>query len=223
MQISAPKYHWEVIQGTDEWLNLRLGILTASEVHKLITPTGKVANNDDSRAIVFQKVAERITRTIEEQPFNFHMERGNTFEPFARDLYSEKRHQVREIGFITRSFDDVTIGYSPDGLLVDKNGGIEIKCPEKHKHVKEIIEDEMPKSAMMQLQTGMLVANLEFIDFCSFFNGMPMRIYTVEPDREIQEKIVEAAFNLEECIKKNIEIYNEKIKNFPISKYIRGY
>ncbi len=221
MNKNSPVYHWDLIQGTDAWLKARLGIITASEMHKLITPTGKVANNDDIRAIVFQKVAERLTGKVEENFSNHHMERGRVFEPFAKDLYSEKRYQVRDCGFITRQFDGFKIGYSPDGLLVDKNGAIEIKCPEQHKHVREIIEDESPKSAMMQIQTGMLVAGLEFVDFCSFYNGMPMRIVTVEPDLEIQEKIILAAANLEECVVKNIYIYNEKITTFPKAKYIK--
>ena len=36
-------------QGTPEWLEARRGIVTASTVGKLLTSTGKIANNDTSR------------------------------------------------------------------------------------------------------------------------------------------------------------------------------
>ena len=40
------KYFPELIQGSDEWLAARIGILTASEVHKILTPTLKIADNE---------------------------------------------------------------------------------------------------------------------------------------------------------------------------------
>ena len=52
-------------QRSDEWYAARRGILTASVIGQLVTPTLKVANNDTSRAIVAQLVAERITGETE--------------------------------------------------------------------------------------------------------------------------------------------------------------
>ena len=46
------RYHYDIEQGTPEWLSLRCGILTASEIKLIITPTLKVASNDKERAPV---------------------------------------------------------------------------------------------------------------------------------------------------------------------------
>ena len=210
------KYYYDLIQGSEEWLHARLGIITASQMGKLITPMGKIASNDDSRAIVYEKVSERINKRVEDGFSTSHTERGNTFEPFARDLYSEKKAQVRECGFITRQFDGFKIGYSPDGLVGD-DGSIEIICPTPHKHVKGICENKSPTEKMMQMQTGMLVTGRKWCDYISHVNGMHQRIVRVEPDLELHSKIMLAAKNLEECIQHNMNIYNEYTQHMPMA------
>ena len=214
-------YYRELVQGSDEWLKARLGIITASNMAKLITPTGKLADNEDSRDIVFQILSERMTGIPEETPYNFDMERGNTFEPFARDLYSDSRNRVVECGFVVREFDGFKIGYSPDGLVGD-DGLIEIKCPRQSKHVKEMVENKEPKSAMMQIQTGLLVTGRKYCDFLSFYNGMEMRIVPVLPNEELHGLIIQAAQNLEKRVQECLEIYKTNAIGMPKAKYIKG-
>jgi hypothetical protein len=43
---TAPTYHYEIEQGSDEWHAIRRGVITASTISRLITGTGKPANND---------------------------------------------------------------------------------------------------------------------------------------------------------------------------------
>ena len=219
--IGDQTYHWNLQQGTDAWLQARLGIITASQMKLLITQTGKVADNNDSRAIVYQKVSERISNEIEESFSNHHMERGKTYEPFARDLYDSEIAKVQECGFITRQFDGFKIGYSPDGLVGD-DGLIEIKCPTQHKHVKEICENKEPKEHMMQIQTGLLVTERKWCDFVSYYNGMALRVVRVYPDLELHATITGAVKILEENIQKNLEIYNQYAADMPHAKYIEG-
>ena len=52
-----------LVQGTDEWLQARRGIVTASEVRHLLTSTLKVADNLTSRGLTASLAAERITGT----------------------------------------------------------------------------------------------------------------------------------------------------------------
>jgi len=213
------KYYENLVQGSEEWLNARLGILTASQTKNVITPTGKLANNKDSRGIIYEKVAERITGRIGESFSSPDMERGNTFEPFARDLYAKEIAPVREVGFIVRDFGGFKIGYSPDGL-VGKDGLIEIKAPGRTKHVKEICLNEEPKEHMMQFQTGLLVTGRKFCDYMAYHNGMKPRIVRVYPDVELQSLIVQAAENLETRIIECIEDYNTNTKNMPMANFI---
>lgn len=214
-------YHNDITQGSDEWLTIRLGKMTASLMSKLITPTGKVASNKDSRAIVYEKLGERLTGDLTDSFQSYHMERGNIFEPFARDLYSSERAPVTECGFVTREFDGFTLGYSPDGLVGD-DGLIEIKCPTQYKHIKEMCEGLDPKDAMMQIQTGLLVTDREWCDFISHYNGMHQRIVRVTPNLELHDKIKEACRNLEECIKENRALYIANTEGMPKADFVEG-
>ena len=60
-------YHDNVIQGSDEWLAIRCGKLTASEMKHVLTPTLKIADNDKTRAHVFELLFQRITGYVEPQ------------------------------------------------------------------------------------------------------------------------------------------------------------
>src|SRR3546814_5887126 len=42
-------YHTDLIQGSEEWLQARCGLLTASEMKLIVKPTLKAANHDKTR------------------------------------------------------------------------------------------------------------------------------------------------------------------------------
>ena len=76
-------------QGTDEWLQARAGILTASTIGQLITAkTIKPAMNDRSRGFCQTLIAERITGHVEPVFPNRAMTRGTLLEPEARRIYA---------------------------------------------------------------------------------------------------------------------------------------
>ena len=173
--------HDDLEQGTEDWFAARRGIVTASAVHKLITPTLRVADNDASRGLTATLVAERISGFTEDTYTNNDMWRGITSEPIARDIYSGLYQQAVEVGFMRRDEDDWTLGYSPDGL-VGTDGLIEIKAPRAKTHLNTILADEVPAHYMPQLQAGLLVSGREWIDFVSYVGGMPLFVKRVEPD-----------------------------------------
>ena len=106
-------------QGSDAWLEARCGMLTASVIGELITPTLKVANNDTSRGVIASLVAERITGLVEDVYVSADMERGTLDEPYARNIYAEHFAPVDEIGFMVRDVGGHSLGFSPDGLVGD--------------------------------------------------------------------------------------------------------
>ena len=63
--MGSPIYHHKICQGTDEWLQLRTGLITASEMKLLLTPTLKAANNDKSRTHLYELAAQRISNYTE--------------------------------------------------------------------------------------------------------------------------------------------------------------
>ena len=94
-------------QRSDQWYAARCGIVTASVVGKLLTPTLKVADNETARGITAQLVAERITGTVEQTFTTDDMWRGVEAEPIARDLYSGHFQQAVEVGFMRMDEDDL--------------------------------------------------------------------------------------------------------------------
>lgn len=189
-------YHDIVMQGTDEWLAMRRGIITASEMKLIMTPAGKPADNDESRAHIWELLAQRITGRTEPQYISDAMLRGHDEEFNARALYSERYDVVAECGFVTRDDFGFTIGYSPDGLVGDA-GLIEIKSRSQKYQAQTIVENvgpgTIPVDFALQIQTGLLVTGREWCDFISYSNGMLMATIRVLPDLEMHERIIKAA------------------------------
>jgi len=95
----GPVYHHDLVQGTDEWLQTRLGLLTASEMKKQFTASLARANNDTSRGHVYEIMGERISQDIGDNFMSYDMARGHQEEELALDKYSEKYEQVTACGF----------------------------------------------------------------------------------------------------------------------------
>jgi predicted phage-related endonuclease len=185
-------YHPDVVQGSDAWLQMRCGTLTASEMKKIITPTLKTANNGETRAHAYELAFQRLTQFVEPQYVSDQMLRGVEDEIYARAAYAEHYAPVTECGFITRDFGGFTIGYSPDGLVGD-DGLIECKSRAGKYQVHTIARNEVPEEYVLQLQTGLLVTGRKWIDFISYCGGLPVFIKRVEPDLDVQDAILAAA------------------------------
>ena len=175
------KFYRELIQGTDEWHAARCGMVTASVVGKLLTPTLKVANNDTTRGVTLTLAGERITGNIDPSYLSADMWRGVEDEPIARDLYAEHHAPVEELGFMARDDWGFSLGYSPDGLVGDV-GLIECKSRLQKVQLQTIIEDRVPAENLAQLQCGLLVSARDWIDYVSFCGGMPLYVKRVYPD-----------------------------------------
>jgi len=219
--MTGPKYHPEMIQGSDEWLQARCGLLTASEVHKIVTPTLKVANNDKTRAHVYELLAQRITNYVEPHYVSDDMLRGHSDEVDARIKYSEKCAGVQDGGFITNDKWGFTIGYSPDGL-VGSDGLIETKSRVQKYQVQTIIEHvaldaagSIPADYVLQVQTGLMVSERQWLDFISYSGGLPMVVIRVYPDPVIQEAIITAAAEFEAKIAERMALYRDAMASYP--------
>lgn len=204
------KYHNDLIQGEQAWLDARLGILTASEVHKIITPTLKVADNDRTRAHVWELLAQRVSGYVEPQYISDDMLRGNVDEVRARDLYREHYADTQSMGFITNDQWGFTLGYSPDDLVGDE-GLIECKSRCQRFQVQTIVEnvatgDPVP-DYLMQCQTGMLVTGRKWCDLISYSGGLPLAVIRVHADQVVQDAIVAAATAFEAKIAEKRAIY----------------
>lgn len=206
-------------QGTPEWHDARRGIVTASVVGKLITPTLKVADNDTSRGVTATLVAERISGFTEETAMTSDMWRGVESEPVARDLYSRHHTPAEEVGFMVRDDWGYPIGYSPDGLVGD-DGLIEIKAPRAKAHLLTILADKVPAYYMAQLQTGLLVSGRKWIDYVSYCGGLPLYVKRVHPDLDWHRAIVAAVAQFELTAAEMTANYEAAIADLPTTERV---
>jgi hypothetical protein len=214
------KVYTELVQGSDEWIAARCGVLTASQIGKLLTPGRKLADNDTSRALVATIAAERITKTVEYVHPTFDMQRGSLDEPYARDLYREQfKVDVQEIGFATNKFSGYTLGASPDGLL-GSDGGLEIKSPKAKTHFRTIVNGEVPAEHLPQIHACMLVLERNWWDFESYCGDWPIYVQRVKRDKNWVDLIWGALCKFEEDVAASIKVYRDRVGDAPIAPKI---
>ena len=217
---TTPIYHHNIEQGGEEWHALRRGIITASAISRLLTGTGKPANNDTSRAQLLQLLAERITGESEPSFYGDDMARGHLLEPLARDIYAEHRAPVTECGFVTCDFDGTVIGYSPDGLVGD-DGLIEIKSPRQKNHLRSLLSDEVPAEYVPQVQAGLAVTGRAWCDYISYAPGLPQFIHRCTRDEPAIARIIDAAQAAEVELQRLMDLYTAAAAKFPATEPIQ--
>ena len=206
----------DVEQGSDEWHKLRCGLLTASAIKSIVTPTLNLANNDKTRQHVYEIAAQRISGYTEPTYYNDAMLRGHIDEVTARELYSDRIAPVEELGMITRDIGGVTIGYSPDGVGLFGDFGIEVKSRIQKYQIETITSNEVPSEYVLQIQTGLLVTGWDYLDFISYSGGLPMWVIRCEPIEEYQEAITEAAVEFERQVCAKVEEYHERLSSVDV-------
>ena len=193
-------------QGSDEWLQARAGIVTASTMRSLVTSAGKVADNDTSRGFIRQLATERIIGVPEYTHPTRPMLRGTMLEPHARELYAEHYAPVEEVGFIRLDTGEYSLGYSPDGVI-EHDGLVEFKAPGPKEHLRTILADEVPAVYKWQVQVGLFTTGRSWIDFCSYCPGMQFYRKRVYPDKAAFEVIDTAVTNAENQIRGQLHTY----------------
>lgn len=210
--------HTDLEQGSEEWLAARRGLLTASTIGQLITPsTLKVAGNDKSRALIAQLAAERITGWSEDNFVSWDMQRGHDDEPRARDFYSQHRAPVTEMGFMVREFGGCKLGFSPDGLVGD-DGFIEVKSRQPKKQIQAVVAGGVPSEHVAQIQAGLFVSGRDWCDYISWAGGMEFWPVRVLPDPDWQAAIVEAAIAAEKAIEQMVTDYRAAVVGLPMTE-----
>lgn len=175
-------YYNDIDQGSSDWFNLRMGIPTASEFKKIITPkTMKLSSQAYDYAIL--KLAEIMTGEYQgiQEP-TYYMERGKLLENEAIEAYEFTNDvKVQRIGFVTT--DDKAFGASPD-FLVGENGCGENKCLKAENHLKYLLKyDEIKSDHMPQVQGQLYIAEREWCDWNIYHPTLPrhsVRIYRDE-------------------------------------------
>lgn len=167
-------------QRSETWEKLHIGIPTAANFHKILTPGGKATDSKTRRDYIYRLVAERLLNEyLPERAVTtartYWMDRGIVMEPIAvAALKREQGLEFQPVGFIKSA--DRTMGCSPDGIIYGggnrPNQGVEIKAPAPWTQVEYLLAgpgtDYKP-----QVQGQMLIGQFECVHFFAFHPRMP--------------------------------------------------
>ena len=186
-------------QGTQEWLDARCGVMTASNISKLITSQGKVSTQRPN--YLAQIVSERITKELPTFHKSDAMERGNELEEQARSTFEFLTDlEVQEVGFCKM---DEWRGCSPDGLIdfgTWGECGLEIKCPLGHTQVKYLKAGKVPAEYIPQIQWSMFITGMDKWHFYSYHPQIQdLHIVVERDDTLIKTMKRESDFLIEEA------------------------
>lgn len=159
-------------QRSPEWFAARAGVLTASHAADLLAKikSGEAAARRDLRT---RLVVERLTgQPIDEVVANADMRRGVELEPAARVAYEAETGELAlEVGFCRSR--TLPIGCSPDGVIGDFEGGVEIKCPRSATHLRYLRDGVLPAEYVAQVTHTLTVTGAPWWDFVSYDPRFP--------------------------------------------------
>ena len=180
-------------QYSEEHIDARLGIPTASQYSRIITATGKPSAS--AQEYMYELAREAITRQPTQKYQSFDMEEGHRKEPLARN-YFEYIHDidVRQVGLIYKD-EQKRFAASPDGLL--DGSGLEIFCPKFATHMVNVND---PKNAVkragkiQQIQGSLLISGFDYWWFCSYWPpedkpAVDQVVFKVHRDEEFISKL----------------------------------
>lgn len=180
----------ELIQGSTEWLQARVGRVTASRVADVIAKT-KSGYGASRANYMAELIAERLTGVPAEKFSNAAMAWGTATEDEARAAYEFQSGVVVEtVGFVAHpTLEDC--GASPDGY-VGSDGLLEIKCPNTATHIDTLLGQAIPAKYATQILWQMECTARTWCDFVSYDPRLPasMQLFVKRLERD-DERLAE--------------------------------
>lgn len=164
-------------QRSDAWFKARAGKVTASRAGDFLART-KSGYSTSRRNYLVQLVTERLTGMPSEDGYvSPAMQRGLDLEPMAFAAYEAATGQVAErVGFL--SHHALPIGASPDGVIGDFDGILELKVPLPATHLTYLKGKTLPADYLPQVSHLLLVSGAAYCDFMSYGPHFPEALQT---------------------------------------------
>ena len=188
----------DIIQGTPEWLQAKLGVPSASNFDRLLTSKGAISKSREG--YLNELIAERITGQSTYHRITDEMAEGTRREHESRQFF-ELIHgvEIKQVGMI---YPDEEKRYlvSPDGL--EKRFGLELKNPLAKTVVEYKRSSVFPNKYILQVQGSLLVSGFDYWWFMAYHSPELFFEIKVYRDEELIKKLKEAldAFCLELAI-----------------------
>lgn len=196
-----------VTQGSPEWFAARRLKLTASHAQAI------AANGKGLETYCHDLVAEYLSTAEKIQFTNEHTERGKKLEPEARSVYEfETNRTIEEAGFVLMDGQDDYVGCSPDGLIGNKEGGVELKCKMDREHLRQVIYgiDEIDTAHLWQIQMNMLICEAKWWDYVCYNPNFDKKIFItrIPADLKKHEELRRGFEAGKKKIKQILALYN---------------
>jgi len=177
-------------QKSKEWLEWRRNKVMASDSPIIMG----VSPYKDSVKLLDEKINRY------EAPANQWMQRGLDLEPLALSEFERMTGQTMFpcIGLHENEW----AGASFDGMTLEEDAIVEIKCPGKKDH-DVALEGKIPKKYVYQIQHQLYVSGLDLCYYFSF-DGEKGKIIEVERDDILIEKMLVKLFDFWQLLKANI-------------------
>ena len=157
----------ECAQGTQEWLEARTGVITASRFKDAVDVLKNGTPSAKSVSYAAQVAIERISRAPSDEGFTtWQMRRGTELEPKARMEYEFRTGNLASESGIALTEDGV-FGYSTDGFVGD-DGLIEIKCPASPEKIVAMWDTGDLSEYIHQIQGGLWITGRKWCDFIMY-------------------------------------------------------
>lgn len=175
----------DVIQRSPAWHALRIGKVGGSQAAAMLA-TGR-SGEAVSRALLRQQlVLERLTGRSHASSFvSGPMRQGIDREPHALAAYEvETGTLVRRVGYLAH--DTLQAGVSPDGVVGDCHGLVEVKCPLATTHARTEQRGTIPGAHQKQIVHACWVSGAAWCDWVSYdpTAAMPLQIVRLVPDAQ---------------------------------------
>ena len=169
-------------QGSTAWLQLKLGVLSASNASKIVAKKDSATRWTYIYDLVAQ-VASGVTEEINSK----YLDYGKEHESAAQALYElTTKKKITTVPFVYKS-SSFRYGCSPDGII-DGQHGLELKVPfNPTNYVKFLCAENIEPEYMWQVQYSMWILGCDTWDFAMYSPVMkvkPMKIVTVKKDLE---------------------------------------
>lgn len=184
----------EAEQRSPEWFKARSGKVTASRACDFLAKT-KSGYSTSRKNYLVQLVAERLTGQPQEDGYvSPAMIRGIEMEPQAFATYEAATgHLPSKVGFLQHV--ELPIGSSPDGVIGDFDGVLELKVPNPATHLGYLRAGVLPSDYLPQVSHHLLVSGAAYCDFMSYGPTFPdhlqvflVRVYRSDVDLAAYEK-----------------------------------
>jgi putative phage-type endonuclease len=205
----------DIEQNTDEWMQLRMGKITASNFAAIMANLSKPGSPFGNPALQYaQRVAiEAKTQRVIETFTNEWMDRGHELEDAARQAYAAQEFvEVLPGGFAEMD----GLGASADGLVPIKGqmpGLIEIKCVKYSTHFERLIKGGFDTAYQWQIRGQMYLYDAPWCDFVSYCPDFPVNkqlyVYRVARDPQLEQQLVARLNAFKHHVKSYTQILNQ--------------